>query len=237
MLLDARQICRTYGLASSEVTALYPTNLLIGAGEYVAIAGPSGSGKSTLMNILGLLDRPSGGELRIDGANTSNLSEDGLAKARSRWIGFVFQSYQLLPRLTAYDNVALPLLYAGESKSKRVALVERALDEVGLLHKAGRYPNALSGGEQQRVAIARAVVREPPLVLADEPTGALDSASGRLVLDLLARLNGRGCTVILVTHDLAVAREAARVITVHDGRVVHDCDQRQSQRPYLERVR
>ena len=174
------------------------------------------------MNILGLLDRPSSGSLMIEGRDCAALADDELAQLRNQRIGFVFQSYLLLPRLNAWRNVELPLVYAGVPKAQRRRLSLGSLEKVGLLAKADRLPNQLSGGEQQRVAIARAIVSNPALLLADEPTGALDSSAGRGILDLLRNLHQQGCTVVMVTHDLNVAREARRIITMCDGEVVSD---------------
>ena len=226
MLIRARDICRSYGAHSAQVAALKPTSFDIEAGEFVGIVGASGSGKSTLMNLLGLLDRPSAGSLQMEGLDCARLSSDEVARLRNRRIGFVFQSYLLLPRLEAWRNVELPLVYAGVARKLRRELAANALDMVGLLAKAHRLPSQLSGGEQQRVAIARAIIADPALILADEPTGALDTAAGRNVLDLLNDLNRRGRTIVMVTHDPVVAREAHRVLTMRDGALVCDSGQR-----------
>ena len=222
MLLCARGLGRTYGVGNAQVVALKPTSFDVAEGEYVAIIGASGSGKSTLMSLLGLLDRPSSGSLFIGGLNCGILNNDELAQFRNRRIGFVFQSYLLLPRLTAWRNVELPLVYAGTPKGERRRLAMEALDRVGLFAKADRLPRQLSGGEQQRVAIARAIIAKSALLLADEPTGALDSVAGRGVLDLLNSIHAQGATIIVVTHDQFVASQAQRVLTMCDGELVDD---------------
>ena len=221
-LIAARGMSRVYGAKNAQVPALKPTSFEISEGQFVAIIGASGSGKSTLMNLLGLLDRPSSGELFIAGRNCSMLKDDELARLRNEWIGFVFQSYLLLPRLNAWRNVELPLIYAGTPKEERRKRAVEALDRVGLSAKADRLPSQLSGGEQQRVAIARAIIAKPMVLLADEPTGALDSRSGRSVLELLNNIHLQGCTIIMVTHDEAVASHAQRVLTMCDGELVGD---------------
>ena len=225
MLIAARGISRVYGAAGAQATALKATSFEIAAGEFVAIVGASGSGKSTLMNLLGLLDRPSSGSLFFDGRNCSTLRDDECARLRNQRIGFVFQSYLLLPRLSAWRNVELPLIYAGTPKDERRKRALEAMDRVGLRAKADRSPAQLSGGEQQRVAIARAIIGEPALLLADEPTGALDSVAGRGVLELLHSIHRQGCTIIMVTHDPGVASQAQRVLTMRDGELVGDCPQ------------
>jgi putative ABC transport system ATP-binding protein len=228
MLIEARGICKAYGTGSSQVLALKPTTFDIAAGEFVAIVGASGSGKSTLMNLIGLLDRANGGALRLEDQDCMRVSDDELARLRNRRIGFVFQSYLLLPRLSAWRNVELPLIYAGTPKAARAAQAAQALERVGLLAKADRLPSQLSGGEQQRVAIARAIIAQPALILADEPTGALDSTAGRGILDLLNGLHQQGRTIIMVTHDKAVACEAQRILTMRDGELVNDSAAAQS---------
>ena len=228
MRIEARGISRTYGVESARVEALKPTSFDIIEGEFVAIIGASGSGKSTLMNLVGLLDRPSSGSLFMGGFDCGNLSAVERARFRNRRIGFVFQGYLLLPRLNVWRNVELPLVYAGMPQALRREQAMIALDQVGLSAKAERMPHQLSGGEQQRVAIARAIICKPDLLLADEPTGALDSIAGRGVLDLLNSIHDRGCTIIMVTHDHNVAHEAKRVLTMHDGELV--CDSARPQR-------
>ena len=221
--LEAVDVTRTYRRGAEEVHALRGVSLRIDTGEYVAIIGPSGSGKSTLMNLLGCLDRPTSGVLRIDGRDVTGMSDTELALVRNASVGFVFQSFQLLSRTSALDNVALPLVYRGVGRSERVEAARAALESVGLGHRVDHRPAQLSGGEQQRVAIARALVGQPRLLLADEPTGNLDSRSGAEVMDLFDRLNGdRGVAVVLVTHDRDVAARARREIHVRDGEVALD---------------
>jgi len=222
MLLAADKLTRQYGRGKTAVTALAEVSFGIDPGEFVAIMGPSGSGKSTLMNLIGLLDRPSSGRLVFKGEEVSGLAHDRLAAVRNRDIGFVFQSYNLLARHTALENVEMPLIYAGVRRKVRARRAEAALEAVGLAERGGHGPGELSGGEQQRVAIARALVGDPALILADEPTGALDSRSGSDILALFEALNAGGRTVIMVTHDAAIARHARRVIRLQDGAVVDD---------------
>ncbi len=219
-IIDLDRVSRTYQMGHMEVPALADVSLQVHAGEFLAIVGPSGSGKTTIMNILGCLDRPTAGQYTLDGTPVGDLDDDGLAAVRSRTIGFVFQSYNLLPRTTALDNVATPLLYQGVPKSKRQALAKAALERLGLGDRLGHEPTELSGGQQQRVAVARAIVTEPALILADEPTGNLDSHSGAEVMALLHELNDAGRTIVLITHDTEVAAAATRQIHLRDGRVV-----------------
>jgi putative ABC transport system ATP-binding protein len=219
--VEAEDVSREYQLGGVAVPALRGVSLTIPAGDYLAILGPSGSGKSTLMHLLGGLDRPTGGTLRIAGRDVTKLGATELARLRNETIGFVFQSFHLLPRTTAVDNVALPLVYAGVRAGERRRRAEEMLRRVGLGHRLKHRPNQLSGGEQQRVAIARALVTGPSLLLADEPTGNLDSATGAEVLGLLEALNREsGVAVVLVTHDQDVAARAARQIRMRDGLVV-----------------
>jgi len=223
--IEAVDVRRSYSMDGMTVEALRGVSIGIAEGEYVAVTGPSGSGKSTLMHLLGALDRPTTGRMLIGGKDTATLDDAGLAKVRGAEIGFVFQAFQLLARTTARDNVALPLVYRGVGKAERRRRAVAALEAVGLGHRLTHRPTQLSGGEQQRVAIARALVGEPRLVLADEPTGNLDSANGREVLNVLERLNReRGVAVVLVTHDAEVAARATRLIRMHDGLVVSDTE-------------
>jgi putative ABC transport system ATP-binding protein len=212
-------VSRTYSMGRLEVHALAGVGLRVQPGEFVAIVGPSGSGKSTMMNILGCLDRPTDGSYRLAGTAVAELDDDGLAKLRSRTIGFVFQSYNLLPRTSALDNVAAPLLYQGVGRAERSRRALAALERLGLGDRVDHEPTELSGGQQQRVAVARALVTEPALILADEPTGNLDSHAGAEVLALFRELNEAGRTIVLITHDEDVARSAGRAIHLRDGRV------------------
>jgi putative ABC transport system ATP-binding protein len=219
----ARDLTRTYQLEGVRVEALRGVSLEIAEGDHVALIGPSGSGKSTLMHLLGGLDRPTTGELRVGGRDIATLSAGELAKLRNETIGFVFQSFHLLPRTTALDNVALPLVYRGLRATERRRRAAAMLDRVGLAHRARHRPSQLSGGEQQRVAIARALVTEPVVLLADEPTGNLDTTTGQAVLGLLADLNAeRGVALVIVTHDAEVAARARRQIAMRDGLIVSE---------------
>jgi len=221
--VEAVDVRRSYQLDGVSVEALRGVSLRIDPGEYVAVVGPSGSGKSTLMHLLGGLDRPTTGRLEIGGADVSTLSPTELARLRNTRIGFVFQSFHLLPRTSALDNVALPLVYAGVRRAARRERAAAMLTRVGLGHRLGHRPNQLSGGEQQRVAIARALVTDPAILLADEPTGNLDTVTGGEVLALLEELNvERGVAVALVTHDHEVADRAHRQIVMRDGSVISD---------------
>ncbi|MCI2959649.1 ABC transporter ATP-binding protein [Agromyces atrinae] len=202
-----------------EVQALKSVNISIGRGDYVSIVGPSGSGKSTLLNVLGLLDRPSVGEYRLDGVSTASLDDDARAALRARTIGFVFQAFHLLPRRTVLDNVLLSTLYSGVPRAERMPRAREALDRVGLGHRLGFLPTTLSGGERQRVAVARAVTASPHVILADEPTGNLDATTSSEVMDLFEELNRDGLTLVVITHDPVVAGRAGRSIRIDDGRV------------------
>jgi putative ABC transport system ATP-binding protein len=213
------RVGRTYEMGHIAVRALADVSLAVAEGEYLAIVGPSGSGKSTMMNILGCLDRPTHGQYVLAGTPVAQLNDDGLARIRSRTIGFVFQSYNLLPRTTALDNVMTPLLYQNVSRRDRTARARATLERLGLGDRFDHEPSELSGGQQQRVAIARALVTNPALLLADEPTGNLDSASGLEVMALLRELNASGRTIVLITHDPDVAAEATRQIHLRDGRI------------------
>ena len=219
VVLETREVTKRYMLDEIEVNALCGVTLAIREGEMVSIMGPSGSGKSTLMHIVGLLDRPTSGQVILEGSDVSRLAPNELAVLRNRHIGFVFQAFNLLPRTTALANVELPLVYAGVSGAERTSRAREALERVGLGDRMGHLPSQLSGGQQQRVAIARALVTGPSIVLADEPTGNLDSRSGIEVMVVLQDLNEQGITVVLVTHDDRVARHAQRIVNVFDGRV------------------
>jgi putative ABC transport system ATP-binding protein len=215
-------VVRDYQVGDSVVHALDGVSLAIARGEFVALMGPSGSGKSTLLNVLGCLDTPTSGAYVLDGEPVQRLSEDQLATVRQRKIAFIFQAYHLVPRMTAARNVELPLIFAGLEPKIRKEKVRRALDSVGLSHRLHHRPDQLSGGERQRVAIARAMVTEPSILLADEPTGNLDTRSGEEIVKLLERLNAGGLTIVLVTHDPRVASHAARVLRLRDGKLVED---------------
>jgi len=228
-LLHLEDVWKTYAMGETELHALRGVTLSIESGEFTAVMGASGSGKSTLMNLLGCLDRPSRGRYRIDGEDVSALPPDTLAAIRNRTIGFVFQNFNLLPRTSAVENVELPLLYAGLGAPERHARAREALDRVGLSDRAHHHPNQLSGGQQQRVAIARALVNRPRLLLADEPTGNLDSRTSVEVMALLQELGRDGITVVLVTHEADIADYSSRVIVMRDGLV--RSDQRRTARP------
>ncbi|MCJ2049194.1 ABC transporter ATP-binding protein [Methylobacterium sp. J-070] len=218
--LDA--VNRVFRMGDVSVPVLHDVTLDVGSGECVAVVGPSGSGKSSLMNLVGLLDRPTSGRILVEGVDTGRLSPDRCAVLRNRRIGFVFQSYNLLGRHSALDNVQLPLLYAKVGRVERRRRAEAALESVGLAHRADHLPSRLSGGEQQRVAIARALVTDPGIVLADEPTGALDSNTGTEILALFRNLNRAGRTLLIITHDLGVAARCGRIVRLHDGRIASD---------------
>ena len=217
-MIEARDLVKTYVLGGNAIRALDGVDLTITSGEMVAVTGPSGSGKSTLMHILGCLDRPDEGTYTLAGEDVSKLSKDRLAEIRNRRIGFVFQTVNLLPRASALENVELPLLYAGESEAKDKA--RQALDTVGLGDRVHHEPSQLSGGQRQRVAIARAIVTDPAIILADEPTGNLDTKTGDEILAIFEQLNADGRTIILVTHEADVARHCRRQIAMRDGRIV-----------------
>jgi putative ABC transport system ATP-binding protein len=217
-VVDAKDITKIYHMGDIEVAALNGVSVQIARSEVISIMGPSGSGKSTLMNILGCLDRPTAGEYLLDGEAVSKMSDDQLSNIRNRKVGFVFQSFNLLPRQSALSNVVLPMRYAGQSNGKTHARAREALEAVGLGERIYHRPKELSGGQQQRVAIARALVNDPAIILADEPTGALDSRSGKEIMELLLNLNReRGTTLIFVTHDPRVADMTQRVIHIQDG--------------------
>ena len=221
-LITASNLCRSYKVGTQELAVLKEVSLNIEAGEFAALMGPSGSGKSTLMNQLGCLDSPTSGEIELNGKRLSHCTADELAAIRCEYIGFVFQQFNLLPRLSALDNVALPLLYAGWSRKKARTRAEESLDAVGLGERSGHKPSELSGGQQQRVAIARSIVNKPTLILADEPTGALDTRTGYEIMDLFSRLNEQGITLIIVTHEPDIAAYAKRQLLFRDGRLVSD---------------
>jgi putative ABC transport system ATP-binding protein len=221
-LIETHDLRRVYDLDSGRVVALDGVSLAIEEGDFVAVMGPSGSGKSTFMNLVGCLDKPSSGEYRLAGTAVESLDADGLARLRNREIGFVFQQFNLLPRVDALSNVELPMVYAGVNRRTRRERALRSLSRVGLADRAHHRPMQLSGGQQQRVAIARALVNNPSLVLADEPTGALDSRTANEILSLFQELNREGVTIVLVTHDAEVGRHAHRLIRFKDGRVIED---------------
>jgi putative ABC transport system ATP-binding protein len=223
-LIELEQVSKTYGSGPLAVPVLHNVSLTIEAGDYCAIMGPSGSGKSTIMNIIGCLDQPSQGRYRLDGQPISNLDANTLAEIRNHRIGFVFQQFYLLPQLTAIENVMLPMVYANVPSPKRRTRALRALQKVGLGNRLHNRPNQLSGGQQQRVAIARAIVNRPQLLLADEPTGALDSQTSQSIMDIFADLNREGMTLVMVTHDREVAQQCERILTFRDGRLLSEQD-------------
>lgn len=221
-LIELSAIERRFQLGDTTVRALAGLDLQIAAGEYVAVMGPSGSGKSTLLNLLGLLDSPQSGTYRLEGRDVTTMSADEQARIRSTRIGFVFQSFHLVPRLTAAENIALPMTLAGIAPGEREQRVTQALRDFGLEHRADHKPDQLSGGQRQRVAIARATIMQPPLILADEPTGNLDRHTGDEVIRLLETLNGRGVTLVIVTHDSTLGSRAGRQLVMEDGRLQSD---------------
>ena len=221
-LIEIKDIYKIYNPGENEVRALDGVSLTVERGEFIAIVGQSGSGKSTLMNMLGLLDVPTSGTYMLDGENVSHMTDDELSEIRNKQIGFIFQGFNLIPSLTAVGNVELPLVYRGMKKEERRKISVEALERVGLSHRLDHLPKQMSGGQQQRVAIARAVAARPPIILADEPTGNLDSHSGVEVMKILHELHNEGRTIILITHDNDIALEAQRVIRIQDGQVVSD---------------
>jgi len=221
LVIKLDQVFKIYGMGDTEVTALAGISLEIQKGEYCSIMGASGSGKSTAMNIIGCLDRPTSGNYYLDGDNVAQLSESQLAETRNLKIGFVFQQFHLLPQMSAMENVMLPMAYAGIKGNEQKDRAEAALKRMGLGHRLNNRPNQLSGGQQQRVAIARAIVNEPVLILADEPTGALDSKTTEEVIDIFSELNSSGITVVMVTHEADVARHSKRIVMFKDGHIVH----------------
>ena len=224
-MIELTAITKSYKIGAETLDVLQDINLTINEGEFVAIMGPSGSGKSTLMNVIGCLDNPTSGMYLLDKEDISAYKDEELAKVRNLSIGFVFQQFQLLPRLTALKNVELPMIYAGVGKREREERARQALDKVGLGERINHLPNELSGGQKQRVAIARSIVNEPKLILADEPTGALDSKTSVSIMEQFTALNKEGTTVILVTHEQEVADYAKRIITVRDGFILSDEEQ------------
>jgi putative ABC transport system ATP-binding protein len=221
-LIELQDVSKLYGFGDATNLALDEVNLKIDKGEFVAVMGPSGCGKSTLMNVIGLLDRPSHGQYRLEGKSVSRLRPNNAAKIRRDKLGFIFQFFNLLPKLTALENVALPLTYKGMSSTKRLKIASEMLDRVGVQSREYFLPNQLSGGQLQCVAIARALVNSPQLIIADEPTGNLDSGSSRLVMELLADIHRMGNTILFVTHNPELTRFATRVVYMNDGRIIHD---------------
>lgn len=221
-LIEFKDIYKIYQMGDSEVRAIDGINMSVQKGEFLAIVGPSGSGKSTCMNIIGCLDVPTSGHYFLDGKDVSSMNDNELAEIRNKKLGFIFQQYNLIPKLNVLQNVELPLLYAGlnEKEQKRRALT--SLERVGLADKAKNLPSQLSGGQQQRVSIARALAGDPSIILADEPTGALDSKTGKEVLEFLKKLHSEGNTIVLITHDNSIAAQAKRVVRVADGKIVYD---------------
>ena len=223
-LIEFQDVCKTYEMGDSVVRAADHISMQIQKGEFVAIVGQSGSGKSTCMNIIGCLDVPTSGTYLLNGQDVGRMDKDQLAEIRNRMLGFIFQQYNLLPKLTLLENVEVPMMYAGVPRAERRERAKAALEMVGLGGKLGHKPAQLSGGQQQRVSIARALVGEPAVILADEPTGALDSRTGREVLALLQQLHAAGNTVVLITHDNSIAVQAQRIIRLEDGHVIYDGD-------------
>lgn len=221
-LLEFRDIYKIYQMGDTEVHAIDGISMQVYPGEFLAIVGPSGSGKSTCMNIIGCLDVPTSGAYLLDGKDVSHMNDNELAEIRNKKLGFIFQQYNLIPKLTVRQNVELPLLYAGLSEKEQAVRAMESLERVGLADKAKNLPSQLSGGQQQRVSIARALAGDPSIILADEPTGALDSKTGKDVLNFLKQLHAEGNTIVLITHDNTIAAQAERVIRVSDGQVVYD---------------
>jgi len=219
-LLRLKNICRSFRLDGVSVEAVCGINLEIRKSDFVSIIGPSGSGKSTLMYLIGLLDKPTSGEIILNGKNIERLSKNEIARIRNREIGFVFQSFNLLPRTSALENVCLPLIYSGIKKKLRVQIAKDVLTKLGLADRLTHFPNQLSGGQQQRVAIARALANNPSIILADEPTGNIDTKSGQEIMKILYELNQEGRTVIIVTHNLQIARQTKRIIKIVDGKII-----------------
>ena len=221
-LIEVKNVYKIYNPGENEVRALDGISVTIDHGEFVAIVGHSGSGKSTFMNMLGCLDTPTSGDYYLDGVNVAGMTDDELSDIRNKQIGFIFQGFNLIPSLTAQENVELPLVYRGMPAEQRHQLAEEALTRVGMEHRMSHRPSELSGGQQQRVAIARAIAARPPIIMADEPTGNLDTRSGEDVMKILHELNEEGRTIVLITHDNDIARQATRAIRIIDGKVVSD---------------
>ena len=221
-LINLQYIYKIYSDGDSEIRALDDVSLQVSEGELVAIVGQSGSGKSTCMNIIGCLDIPTSGTYLLNGTDVSTMDDDELALIRNQTLGFIFQQYNLIPKLNLLENVELPLIYRGLPPHKRKELAEISLDRVGLLDRCRKYPSQLSGGQQQRVSIARALAGNPPVILADEPTGALDSHTGREVLEFIKKLNREGNTIILITHDNGIAEQCKRIVRIQDGKIIGD---------------
>jgi len=221
-MIKINNMYKIYKMGANEVRALNGVSLHIKPNEFVSIIGPSGSGKSTLMNMIGCLDTPTSGEYYLDGREVSKLKDDALAEIRNRKVGFIFQQFNLLPKLTAIENVELPLIYMGIGKKERKKMAAEALEHVGLGDRMHHKPSELSGGQQQRVAIARALASRPPIILADEPTGALDSKSGMEIMKMLHELHEEGKTIVLITHDNNIAKQAERIIRIQDGQIVDE---------------
>ena len=221
-MIELKDIYKIYKDGDSEIRALDGVSLTIGKGEFVAIVGQSGSGKSTCMNMIGCLDVPTSGTYHLNGIDVSTMKDDELAKVRNEMLGFIFQQYNLIPKLTLLENVELPLIYRGYSAQKRESLAKIALDRVGLLDRCKKFPSQLSGGQQQRVSIARALAGNPSVILADEPTGALDSKTGKDVMGFMKKLNDEGNTIVLITHDNQIADQAKRKVKIQDGKIISD---------------
>ena len=221
-MIELRDIYKIYSDGDGEIRALDGISLQIDQGEFVAIVGQSGSGKSTCMNIIGCLDTPTSGSYHLNGIDVSTMNEIELSHIRNQTLGFIFQQYNLLPKLNLLENVELPLIYRGMPQKEREEKAKIALERVGLLDRAKKMPSQLSGGQQQRVSIARALAGDPPVILADEPTGALDSKTGRDVLNFIKKLNDEGTTIVLITHDMSIAEEAKRILRIQDGKIISD---------------
>lgn len=221
-MIDLKDIYKIYGDGDGEIRALDGISLHIDEGEFVAIVGQSGSGKSTCMNIIGCLDVPTSGSYHLNGIDVSTMKDDELAEIRNKMLGFIFQQYNLIPKLTLQENVELPLIYRGMPAKERAKRAVDALERVGLADRRKKMPSQLSGGQQQRVSIARALAGDPSLMLADEPTGALDSKTGKEVLEFLKNLNGQGNTIVMITHDNSIAAQAKRIVRIQDGRIISD---------------